>query len=86
MNSFEIVELHPIGTDLGTKLTYSIKGSARVLNLEKLSLKEACGLVSLCPMTVGYALFEDDRSCDKTGNCRTCTRRFLALEMPEEFI
>lgn len=57
-----------------------------LLNLEKLSLKEACGLVSLCPMTVGYALFEDDRSCDKTGNCRTCTRRFLALEMPEEYL
>lgn len=57
-----------------------------VLNLEKLDMKAACELDETCPMMVGYALFGDDRSCDKTGNCRTCTRRFLALEMPEKFV
>ena len=57
-----------------------------VLNLEKLDMKAACELDETCPMMVGYALFGDDRSCEEQTSCRSCTRRFLQLEMPEEFI
>ncbi|WP_337574636.1 hypothetical protein [Fournierella sp.] len=55
-----------------------------VLNLEKLGIRKAAGLVDLCPATLSQKVLGRAAGCDELnracGSCAQCTERFLRRE------
>lgn len=58
-----------------------------VLNLEKLGIRKAAGLVDLCPATLSQKVLGRAAGCDELnracGSCAQCTERFLRRECPD---
>ena len=57
-----------------------------VLNLEKLGIRKAAGLVDLCPAALSQKVLGRAAGCDELnragGSCAQCTERFLRRECP----
>ena len=55
-----------------------------VLNLEKLGIRKAAGLVDLCPATLSQKVLGRAAGCDELnracGSCAQCTEHFLRRE------